>query len=363
MSLSTKVLVVGGGPAGSTAAKILAEHGIEVILIERNLSFRKPCGGGIPYASFDEFGIPKTTIIHHVKSVSIVSPQGRKVKIPLKGGGLAIVDRQQFDMMLRAQAEESGARLSECEFKGMIREKLYSIETKAGSEKSGIRAEYVIAADGIHSRVRAAFGIKPVQSLFVASEHIEGVQSSACEFWFGAAHAPGFYSWVFPAAAGISVGTGTLCPTDLKGLLARFRERRGIQGNGKGQIYNIPIWQGDLFHRGKVLFTGDAAGQVLPFTYEGIYYAMKAGELAARAVIRNKIRDYKRLWRSRFEVRFRLMNSIRRYFLRDDTSAERMVALHTRPEIQDISRSLWLSRDGGRKELAHYLRLFGKFLR
>jgi geranylgeranyl reductase len=187
MSLSTKVLVVGGGPAGSTAAKILAEHGIEVILIERNLSFRKPCGGGIPYASFDEFGIPKTTIIHHVKSVSIVSPQGRKVKIPLKGGGLAIVDRQQFDMMLRAQAEESGARLSECEFKGMIREKLYSIETKAGSEKSGIRAEYVIAADGIHSRVRAAFGIKPVQSLFAASEHIEGVQSSACEFWFGSA--------------------------------------------------------------------------------------------------------------------------------------------------------------------------------
>ena len=319
-------------------------------------------GGGISSPIFDEFGIPKTTIIHQVKSVSIVSPKGRKVQIPLKGGALAIVDRQQFDMMLRTQAEASGARLFECEFKGMIREKLYRIETKAGAEKSRIRAEYVIAADGIHSRVRAALGIKPVQSLFAASEHIQGVQGSACEFWFGAAHAPGFYSWVFPAADGISVGTGTLCPRDLKGFLARFRERRGIQGNGKSRIYNIPIWQGDLFCRGKVLFAGDAAGQVLPFTYEGIYYAMKAGELAARAVIRNEMREYKRLWRSRFALRFRLMDSIRKYFLKDDTSAERMVALHTRPEIQDISMSLWLSKDGGRKELTHYLRLFGKFL-
>jgi len=46
MRMSTKVLVVGGGPAGAVAARSLAEWGEEVILIERNPSFKKPCGGG-----------------------------------------------------------------------------------------------------------------------------------------------------------------------------------------------------------------------------------------------------------------------------------------------------------------------------
>ena len=363
MNLSTKVLVVGGGPAGRTAARYLAEHGIEVVLIERDFSFRKPCGGGILSAAFDEFGIPKENIIRQVKSVSIVSPKGQMVEISLGDNAIAIVDRQSFDTTLRAQAEKSGARLLECQFKGMARRDFYRIDTSTRSGELGINAEYVIAADGIHSQVRASLGIKPHKSIVAASEHIQGIQADVCEFWFGAAHAPGFYSWVFPAADGISVGTGMLRPKDLKGFLCRFKERRGITQPGKSRIYNIPVWKGNLFHCGKVLFAGDAAGQVLPFTYEGIYYAMKAGELAARAVMQNKVREYKKLWRSRFYLRFRLLNGIRRYFLRDDASAERMVALHTRPEIRDISRRLWVCRDGNKKELAYYLRLFGKFLR
>jgi len=62
MKLSAKVLVVGGGPAGAIGAKTLAEWGVEVILLERNFLFEKPCGGGIPLSAFDEFGITKGVI-------------------------------------------------------------------------------------------------------------------------------------------------------------------------------------------------------------------------------------------------------------------------------------------------------------
>ena len=60
--LRTKVLIIGGGPAGSTAARFLAKEGIDTILLERNFSFVKPCGGGIPDAAFDELGIPRNII-------------------------------------------------------------------------------------------------------------------------------------------------------------------------------------------------------------------------------------------------------------------------------------------------------------
>lgn len=108
MKLSAKILVVGGGPAGAIAAKSLAGRGLEVILLERNLSLEKPCGGGIPSSAFDEFAIPKEVIKREVKSIRIVSPIGEQLDIELKGGSLAIVARWEFDRVLRYEAEKEG---------------------------------------------------------------------------------------------------------------------------------------------------------------------------------------------------------------------------------------------------------------
>jgi len=71
MRLSAKVLVVGGGPAGATAARFLANNGVDVILLERNLSFVKPCGGGVSISALYELGIPKTMIKKEVKSIRL----------------------------------------------------------------------------------------------------------------------------------------------------------------------------------------------------------------------------------------------------------------------------------------------------
>lgn len=361
--LSAKVLVVGGGPAGATAARFLAQNGVDVILLERNLSFVKTCGGGVPLSTFDELGIPKTVIKKEVNNVKIVSPIGECLDIELRGGSLAIVERGVFDNVLRKQAEEHGVKVLEGEFLGIANDKPYKVEANVGEAKTEIVSEYIIAADGVNSKVRRSLAIKPSRSLFTVCEYIKGTQTNACEFWFGSYHAPGLYSWIFPAAGGFSIGTGCFEPGGINIFLRRFKERKKIMTEGRKRVYRIPMWKGDLYNKGRVLFSGDSAGQVLPLIYEGIYYAMKSGEFAARAVIAGRVDHYKKLWKDRFQKRFTFMDKLRNYFLKDDVSAEKLVALYRRPEVQEASMNLWLRKDSSREGIMRYIKLFGKLLR
>ncbi len=363
MKLSSKVLVVGGGPAGAIGARSLAEWGLEVILLERNLSFEKPCGGGVPLNAFEEFNITKEVIKKEVKNIRIISPIGRKVDIELRGGSLCIVARGEFDRVLRSEAEKKGVQVIEGEFTGIATgHKEYRVEAVIQGIKTEITAEYIIAADGVNSRVRAALGIKPPKALITFSEKIKGMDTECCEFWFGASHAPGSYSWVFPAAEGISAGTGSYDPGRVLSLYQVFRKKRGITLEGLKRVYKIPRWEGNLYNKNNIIFAGDSAGQVMPFNYEGIYYAMKAGALAARAIKEGKVTTYKKMWKNSFQRKFSLMDKLVSYFLKDDASLERLVALHRRPEVQEASMRLWLRKDSGKESLQSYIKLFRKFL-
>ena len=363
MTLSAKVLVVGGGPAGAIAARRLAENGTDVLLLEKNRSYAKPCGGGIALKVFDEFGLPESLIKKEAHALKIISPRGERVDMGLKEHALAIVERSAFDETLRRKAEEAGARILEGEFRKVLQDKKCRIEALVAGKRTVINTEYIIAADGVNSRVRSSLGIKPPASFMTASERFEGPPIDYCEFWFDPLRNPYSYSWVFPAPDGVSVGTGSFEPKGINTLLLHFKERTGRMGKGKKKIYRIPVWDGQLFHKNKILFAGDSAGQVLPLSYEGIYYAMKAGELAAEAILEGKAAYYKKKWKSRFQKKFSLLTRLQNFFLKDNDSAEKLVALHRRPEVQEVSLMLWLDKGNRQYSLLNYLKLFGKFLR
>ena len=373
MIVRTDVLVIGGGPAGATAARFLAEAGIETILVERDFSYVKPCGGGIPSGGFREFALPESIIKKKVGKIIIVSPESRRIELSLTGGHICITERGALDSTLRGLASEKGVALIEGEFinceQGMATS-ISSVRKKVDGETINVRSNYIIASDGVTFSVGRKCGLQRHQLLYTISAQIHPFSIDACEFWFGTGHASNFYSWIFPSDGCASIGTGSKNPRELHGLLSNFLDRRfdgqieSFRANNvieRPRVFPIPTWRGNPFTSGNILFLGDAAGMVMPVTYEGIYYAMKSGQFAAMAIMEKKPENYRKLWEDRFKNRFSIMNRFKDHFFKSDESIEKWVAIHRSTTVQELAMRLWLQKESGSRHLFSYLKAFGSF--
>lgn len=366
MKIKTEVLVVGGGPAGATVARYVAGGGREVCLLEGNLNHLKPCGGGMPDVLYREFSLEFPERHRRTSYVRIFSPSGRQMLIELEGGFLVTVDRREFDRMLREKARQEGALLIEGRFIA-IRQRLpkgFIVEAVVDGEKVLFETRYLVGADGVNSSVRRALGLKQLKKAYTLSLKTPEMDTEECQFWFSQRHAPNFYSWVFPSPDGVSTGTGTLKPSIARDLFRRFLQRLNLEVSLHSlRGYYIPLWQEDEFYRDGVFFVGDAAGQVMPFTYEGIYYAMKSAEFVGEAILKDKPSLYRHLWKKRFYSRFKLMDRISRYFYRSDRRIETLFDIFQSPKVQRASMKLWLEKDTSKGALLGYINIFRRFLR
>lgn len=359
------VIVVGGGPAGATASRRLSEAGLRVIMIERDLKRKKPCGGGMPSTLFREFQLPEDLSYKSVNSVLFVSPSGKRLEIGLRGGHLRVVERGEFDSLLRGLAEQRGCKVMEAVVRGVEVERRIKVKVLHKNGSSVIEADYLVAADGVNSAVRGWLGLKPLPYVYTLSSRMNVKGHEACEFWFGKSHAPGAYSWIFPRLDGVSVGTGTDEPKRAKRCLKEFLKRVGYRAepeNMRLQGYKIPLWNGGPIRKNRVFFVGDAAGQVMPLTFEGIYYAMKSADFVAQAIAQETPHLYERLWKGRFLSRFRFMKLLQGYFLKSDRNAEKLVSIFSSAEMQELSMRLWLKKEQGRGVLISFIKRFGKFV-
>ena len=98
------VVVVGGGPAGATAARDLAASSRTTVLLDKGGRI-KPCGGAIPPRLIRDFEIPADLLVARVRAARMVSPKLREVDMPIDGGFVGMVDRDVFDEALRCRAE------------------------------------------------------------------------------------------------------------------------------------------------------------------------------------------------------------------------------------------------------------------
>src|SRR6187200_944636 len=101
-------VVVGGGPAGATAAADLARLGRSVLLLDRAGRI-KPCGGAIPPRLIRDFEIPDDLLVARATAARMVAPSNRQVDMPINGGFVGMVDRDVFDEWLRQRAAAFGA--------------------------------------------------------------------------------------------------------------------------------------------------------------------------------------------------------------------------------------------------------------
>jgi geranylgeranyl reductase len=152
------VVVVGGGPSGSTAAWDLARAGHSVLLIDRE-GRPKPCGGAVPPKLVEEFEIPDELIVARVHGARMISPSTKVVEMPIDNGYVGMVDREPFDAWLRQRARRAGARLQQGEFAKVSRaedgELRVHLKNPDDDEQPGpvFAARFLIGADGARSQV------------------------------------------------------------------------------------------------------------------------------------------------------------------------------------------------------------------
>ena len=370
-----KVAVIGGGPAGATAASILAKAGVETYLIEKDLNGDKPCGGGIPSGSLNEVDIPDHMFERKVKKVGIIAPSGYEVIAEVKDGYVGMVDRVKFDPWLREKAVESGARLIEGVFTSLSQSGNTHVNFKQGEKEDSIEVDAVIAADGANSAVAREIGAERPQVYLTVQEKVEltgeaqKFYEDRCEFWYGADISPNFYGWVFPKGSFATIGIGAPYGHGkfMDDYMAAFKKRLGGRFDGakilKKQAFPLPMVPIKKKVYGNIFLVGDAAGTVMPISGEGIYYGIMSGKLAAEAVIKGDVASYDREWKRVYGSQFRLMSILRQWFYKDDKWRERLVRMHTDKDAQERSLALWLDKEKNYPIYSIYWKIVKSLLR
>lgn len=387
-------VVVGGGPAGATAATDLAKQGLSVLLLERAARI-KPCGGAIPPIAIEEFDIPDSLVVARIKSARVISPSRRHVDMPIDGGFVGMVDREDFDEWLRQRAAAAGAQRETGTFVRIDRDDdgTASVRFRRGRETNElecVRARAVVGADGARSEV-ARQSIPEAKTIpYVAAYH-EIVRSpqyetgdgesenglryagDRCDIYYEGRLSPDFYAWVFPHGKTASVGVGSANKGfSLRSAVTALRLDAGLEGNETVRREGAPIPLRPLskWDNGKdVVLAGDAAGVVAPASGEGIYYAMLGGRLAAESVAafratgdpRELRKARKRFLKSHGRV-FWILGILQHYWYSNDKRRERFVSICGDPDVQHLTWQAYMHKRLVRaKPLAH-VRIFFKDL-
>ncbi len=380
------VLVVGGGPAGATAANDLALRGHDVVLLDKAGRI-KPCGGAIPPRAIRDFELPGDLLVARISSARMVSPAGRKVDMPIDGGYVGMVDRDQFDEWLRDRAGRNGARRVTGTYKhleyrqrGVI---AVTIEHKCDgkpdhAETLLVRA--VIGADGANSAVgrQNVPGADKIPFVFAYHEIVKSPQNTGdefdakrCDVYYQGHLSPDFYAWIFPHGDCTSIGVGSANKGfSLRGAVADLRTATGTESCATVRREGAPIPLKPLKRwddgRG-VLLAGDAAGVVAPASGEGIYYAMACGRMAADAAeaflatgdVRQLAQARKRFMKAHGRV-FWVLGIMQRFWYSSDKRRERFVSMCADPDVQRLTWEAYMNKELVRGNPMAHVRIFLK---
>ncbi len=381
------VVVIGGGPAGATAADDMARKGLRVFLLDRAGRI-KPCGGAIPPRAIMDFNIPDSQLVARVTSARMIAPSDRIVDMPVGEGYVGMVDRAVFDEFLRERAAKSGATRATGSFERISREggttlvHYFAGRERDTSQPATVRTRCVIGADGARSSVakQEIKGGDKVKCVFAYHEIVAAPQNDnlvrdydplRCDVYYQGKMSPDFYSWIFPHGDSVSIGTGTLHKGfSIRGAVAELRQTTGLDKMETIRREGAPIPLKPLkrWDNGRdVLVCGDAAGVVAPASGEGIYYAMACGRLAADAAIsflatgdaRELATARKRFMKEHGRV-FMILGVMQYFWYANDRRRERFVKMCMDKDVQRLTWESYMHKRLVKREKKAQFKIFLK---
>ena len=284
------LIVVGAGPAGSSAARLAGRLGLDTLLIDKQLFPRyKACGGGVTERALShlDFDLPPE-LCEATIFAARVHYGGSSIEARMERPIAHMVSRSTFDAYLLERARETGISLSLGERVLELEEKDEVVEVC--TDQGIYESAFVVVAEGaqgtLKHRVRRRdekdeYGICLVTEIPLSEVTTGAFSQDAIDIHFGIGGMG--YGWVFPHGEYYSVGIGGLASSMRRPreTMAECLRARGLEGGHRQRGHVIPV--GGIrrtLGSARVLLAGDAAGFMDSFTGEGIAYAIRSGQMA-----------------------------------------------------------------------------------
>jgi len=308
------VAVIGAGPAGCMAARLLASRGHRTVVLEEHSRVGEPvrCAGLVTPRVLDMAGVDGDVVRQEITGAVVHAPGGATVHVGGDRTHALAVDRAMFDRGMAERAVAAGAELR-CSWKVTGIRGADDGFVVTGDDT--LRCRYVVGADGVRSLAASALGFP------AHMEHVQTVQAvvsgagagDEVDVWVGSGVAPGFFAWRIPADGEIRVGLGVSPGQGVMRYFRRLLDRLGVERHDL-QAGLIPMGLRRRFCHSDAALVGDAAGQVKATSGGGLFPGLVAARCLADALDDGTV-DYRRMFMRRYGRELKRSVWLRRRFV------------------------------------------------
>lgn len=304
------LVIIGGGPVGSYAGYLSAKNNIKTLILEEHDKIGEPihCLGKLSVHAFEEFHLPKETIVNNLKGGYFFSPSGEYLKLKKDSSDSFILDRILFDKIIAEKAEKSGCFYSfNSKAIGVNHYENHStlIVEEKGKTKY-INTKVILVAEGAKRQFLRKIGLKIRPYLVSLQYEISGLNPldrECVEVYLGSTYSQGFFLWISPFKNIAKLGVAVNPSYNPKVFLDNFIRNKLKERSEKIYIEKayggiIPIFGPyEEFIPPNILIVGDAAGYNKSTTGGGIYFGLKGAEIAVNQ-IKKYLEDYNKAYLS-----------------------------------------------------------------